>query len=53
MPYLTPLSHVAKKFLGSQLQLQLKPPSGEQHEVLDLREVCEVHYELRAVILLQ
>jgi len=43
--------HVAKKFLDSQLQLQLKQPSGEQHEVLSLLEVCEVRYEQRAAIL--
>jgi hypothetical protein len=53
MLYLMLLLHVAKKFLGSQLQLQLKQPSGEQHEVLGLQEVCEVRYELRAVILRQ
>jgi hypothetical protein len=53
MPYLMPLSHVAKKFLGSQLRLQLKPPSGEQLEGLNLLEVCEVRYEQRAAILHQ
>jgi hypothetical protein len=43
--------HAAKKFLDSQLLLQRMRPSGEQREVLNLLEVCEVRYELRAVIL--
>jgi hypothetical protein len=43
----------AKKFLDSQLQPQPKQPSDVQREELGLLEVCEVHYELRAVILHQ
>jgi hypothetical protein len=53
MPCLVLPSHAAKKFQDSQLQLQRMRLSGEQHEVLDLLEVCEVRYELRAVILRQ
>ena len=53
MLYLMLPLHVAKKFLGSQLQLQRKQLSGVQHEVLGLQEVCEVRYEQRAVILRQ
>ena len=51
MPCLVLPLHVAKKFLDSQLQLQQMQPSDVQREVLNLLEVCEVRYELRAVIL--
>jgi hypothetical protein len=51
MPCLVLPWHVAKKFLDSQLQLQQKQPSDVQREELSLLEVCEVRYELRAVIL--
>jgi hypothetical protein len=53
MPYLTQPLHAARKFLDSQLQLQRMQLSGVQREVLGLLEVCEVRYELRAVILHQ
>jgi hypothetical protein len=53
MPYLMQPLRAAKKFLDSQLQLQRMQPSDEQHEALNLLEVCEVRYELRAVILHQ
>jgi hypothetical protein len=45
--------HAAKKFLDLLLLLQLMQLSDEQREVLGLLEVCEVRYELRAVILHQ
>jgi len=53
MPCLVLPWHVAKKFLDSQLLLQRMQLSGVQREVLGLLEVCEVRYELRAVILHQ
>jgi hypothetical protein len=53
MPCLVLPWHVAKKFLDSQLLLQRMQLSGEQREGLSLLEVCEVRYELRAVILHQ
>jgi hypothetical protein len=53
MPCLVLPLHVATKFLDSQLQLQQKQPSDVQREELSLLEVCEVRYELRAVILHQ
>jgi hypothetical protein len=52
MPYLVQPLHAAKKFLDSQLRLQRMQLSDAQREALNLQEVCEVRYELRAVILL-
>jgi len=51
MPCLVLPWRAAKKFLDLLLRLQLKQLSDGQREVLGLLEVCEVHYELRAVIL--
>ena len=51
MPCLVLPLHVAKKFLDSQLLLQLMQLSDEQREVLNLLAMYEVRYELRVVIL--
>jgi hypothetical protein len=53
MPCLVLPLHAAKKFLDLQLLPQQMQLNGEQREVLNLLEVCEVRYELRAVILHQ